>query len=187
MRLLAGSCLGIAVLTAGGGASLARSTGCRDANVPVIHLSVRAAQAAVACLINRERIAHGLPALRVSGKLDRVAEGWSRAMVASHQLGHGTNFTGRLNAVGYDWQMAGENVATGQRSPAAVVKGWMASVGHCENILNPEFRDLGSGETPAPVRGVTSSPATWTEDFGLTMSASPASRNMAPYRGCPYR
>lgn len=186
-RLLVGGFLVAAVLSTGVGASLARGSGsCIGANVPVIRLPLRVAQAAVACLVNRERVAHGLPSLRVSAKLNRVAEGWSRAMVASQQFGHGPNFTGRLNAVGYDWQMAGENVATGQRTPAAVVSGWMGSLGHCENILNPAFRDMGSGETPAPVLGVATTPATWTEDFGLTMADSPASENMAPYQGCPY-
>lgn len=184
--LLGAICLGGLLLTCVG-SSFARSrAGCRNVNIPVSRLSVRVAQSAVACLINEQRNEHGLPSLKVSGKLNRVAESWSAAMVASDQFGHGRDFTGRLDAVGYDWQMAGEDVATGLRTPAAVVAGWMASVGHCENILNPNFRDMGAGETPAPVRGWASTPATWTEDFGLVMSASPPSRNMGPYDGCPY-
>jgi hypothetical protein len=63
----------------------------------------------------------------------------------------------------------------------------MASPDHCRNILDPWFRDTGTGERPAPVRGWATGPATWTEEFGLTMTESVPSHDPAPEAGCPYR
>ena len=62
----------------------------------------------------------------------------------------------------------------------------MASTDHCHNILDPSFRNVGTGETPSPVGGWASGPATWTQDFGLLMSQSAPSGNHGPQNGCPY-
>jgi uncharacterized protein YkwD len=122
----------------------------------------------------------------LSTRLARSAQGWNTAMVASGDFTHGANFAGRINAVGYDWQKAGENIATGFPTPAEAVTAWMASTGHCRNILDPSFRDMGTGETPARVGTWSSIPATWTQDFGLRMSQSPLSAKKGPQSGCPY-
>ena len=90
-------------------------------------------------------------------------------MVRTDRFTHGSGdaFADRITAIGYRWQAAGENIATGYPTPRAVVAGWMASTGHCHNILNPTFRDIGIAENESPVRGFASGPATWTQDFGL--------------------
>jgi uncharacterized protein YkwD len=36
-------------------------------------------------------------------------------------------------------------VAAGQASAAAVMGAWMNSPGHCRNILNPDYTELGVG------------------------------------------
>jgi len=107
-------------------------------------------------------------------------------MVRSGQLGHGSDFGARISAAGYDWQVAGENVASGQPTARAVVAAWMASEEHCQTILNPGFRNVGTGEVPQPVPGVSRRPATWTEDFGLLMDNRPLSRDARPASACPY-
>ncbi|HUO77129.1 MAG TPA: CAP domain-containing protein [Thermodesulfovibrionales bacterium] len=55
----------------------------------------------------------------------------------------------RITRLGYVWSAYGENVAEGYHSPEEVVKGWLKSKGHCENIMNPSFKEAGS----AHVRG----------------------------------
>jgi uncharacterized protein YkwD len=67
-----------------------------------------------------------------------------------------------------------------------VVNAWMASPDHCRNILDPHFRDVGTGESPAAVGTWASQPSTFTQDFGLTMSQNAPSRNTGPQSGCPY-
>ena len=66
-------------------------------------------------------------------------------MVASDVFSHGTNFAARISAVGYVWRAAGENIATGFQTPRGVVNAWMASTGHCQNILNPTYGNVGTG------------------------------------------
>ena len=74
-------------------------------------------------------------------------------MVSSDVFSHGTNFAGRISAAGYVWRSAGENIATGFQTPRSVVNAWMASTGHCQNILNPTYGNVGTGVSRAPVRG----------------------------------
>jgi uncharacterized protein YkwD len=50
---------------------------------------------------------------------------------------------GRITAAGYVWQAYGENVASGQRSPEAVMEAWMASPTHKANILTARFTHIG--------------------------------------------
>ena len=79
---------------------------------------------------------------------------------------------------------AGENIATGYPTPRQVVAGWMASAGHCENILNPTYRSVGTGVNRHPVAGYASG-RHLDQDFGLRSAAGP-SRNWGPAHGCPY-
>jgi uncharacterized protein YkwD len=145
-------------------------------------------RAAVVCLINQQRTQRGLPTLTVSSQLNNSAQAWNKVMVASGNFTHGVGdaFANRIGAAGYDWQDAGENIATGYLTPTAVVDAWMASPDHCRNILDPSFRNIGTGEAPAGVGAVSSGPATWTQDFGLLMSQSALSTNTRPQSGCPY-
>jgi uncharacterized protein YkwD len=160
---------------------------CAYADTAAASASVSEMRAAVVCLVNQQRNSHGLPSLHASAKLDRSAQSWNQWMVATGNFTHGSNFAGRISAVGYDWQTAGENIATGFATPRQVVAAWMASPDHCRNILDPSFRDIGTGVTAAAVGGWASQPSTWTNDFGLTMSQSAPSGNAGPQNGCPYQ
>jgi uncharacterized protein YkwD len=159
---------------------------CANADTQTASASVEAMRAAVVCLINEQRTGRGVPALSSSPKLNASAQRWTNEMVATGNFDHG-DFTRRFDAVRYDWQSAGENIATGYATPRRTVAAWMASPDHCRNILDPTFRDIGTGERSAPVRGWASGPATWTQDFGLQMNHSARSHNHAPASGCPYR
>jgi uncharacterized protein YkwD len=158
---------------------------CANANAAVGAVSRPATKAAVVCLINKQRTDRGLPALHESGLLDRSAQGWTNTMVATGAFTHGANFAGRISAVGFQWSSAGENIATGFLTPRAVVAGWMASTGHCQNILNPTYSDVGTGVSARPV-GHFAGGATWTQDFGLWMGHNAPSGNYGPANGCPY-
>ena len=159
---------------------------CVNANIPATSASVDAMRAAVVCLVNQQRSKHGLPGLTASAQLNSSAQAWNNAMVAANIFTHGTNFAGRIGATGYNWQYAGENIATGYPTPSAVVTAWMASPDHCRNILDPHFRNVGTGESPAGIASEQSGASTWTQDFGLLMSQSPLSGSTGPQNGCPY-
>lgn len=161
-------------------------SGCADADVPATVASLSEMRAAVVCLINEQRNSRGLPSLRESAELDRSAQNWNQWMVATGNFTHGSDFAARISAVGYDWQTAGENIATGFATPRDAVNAWMASPDHCRNILDPSFRDIGTGVTAAAVGSWASQASTWTNDFGLLMSQNPPSGNTGPQNGCPY-
>jgi len=160
--------------------------GCANSNAAVGRASAQSLRAAVVCLINQQRTSRHLPALRASRLLDRSAQGWTNAMVSSDVFSHGTNFAARISAVGYVWRTAGENIATGFQTPRGVVNAWMASTGHCQNILNPTYGNVGTGVSTHTVRGWATGSGTWTQDFALSMFKSPPSANWGPADHCPY-
>ena len=170
------------------GASGAQASGmhipCAHANTTILHADQSQLQRAVVCLINRQRADHHLPVLTASRKLDRSAQRWTDAMVSDEQFSHGTAFSDRISAVGFDWSDAGENIATGYTTPESVVKAWMASPGHCANILDPLYREVGTGVVNRMIHGTSNINGTWTQDFGRLMSQRALSGNFRPARAC---
>ncbi|HZU60375.1 MAG TPA: CAP domain-containing protein [Solirubrobacteraceae bacterium] len=168
--------------------STAAPVPCPHADVPATSASASEMAAAVDCLVNQQRLRFGLPPMKVSRNLNRSAQKWSDQMVATGNFTHGSDaaFRKRLLAAGFNWAQAGENIATGYLTPRDAVAGWMASPDHCKNILDPDYREMGTGENRAPVGASASGPATWTQDMGLLMSQSPASGDHGPENGCPY-
>ena len=159
---------------------------CANATTAATEASAQAMDAALVCLVNQQRTQRGLPSLAGQSQLQTAAQHWSDWMVSAGDFTHGVDFAGRISAAGYALKDAGENIATGTRTPAAVVQAWMHSAEHCRNILTPTYHDIGTGVNPHPVRGWASGPSTWTEDFGLPMLASAPSQNWGPANGCPY-
>jgi uncharacterized protein YkwD len=164
----------------------ARGRHCAAAHAPIGSASRAQLQRTVVCLINDQRRERGLPALRENSRLNRSAQGWTNTMVSHRDFTHGADFAARITAVGFHWSNAGENIATGFGTASAVVKGWMASTGHCQNILNPDYRYVGTGVSDHSILGFSSGGGTWTQDFGLIMGQHPASGNWGPAEGCPY-
>ena len=50
-----------------------------------------------------------------------------------------------MRTFGIRYNRAGENIASGQRTPEAVVRAWMNSPGHRANIMSPRFNKIGVG------------------------------------------
>ena len=61
----------------------------------------------------------------------------------SHTGSDGTNAGDRLHEVHYSWQAVGENIAMGYPTPEAVMQGWLDSPGHCVNIMDEHFTQMG--------------------------------------------
>jgi uncharacterized protein YkwD len=177
---------GVTLIAFAPSAAARAKRGCKHANTRIGATSRRVLQRAVVCLINRQRTERHLPRLHMNRRLNRSAQGWTNEMVRYESFSHGADFAARISAVGFNWSDAGENIATGFRTPAAVVRGWMASTGHCQNILNPVFADVGTGVSERSIAGFSSGAGTWTQDFGLKMGANAPSGNWGPASGCPY-
>jgi len=107
-------------------------------------------------------------ALTWNDKLTAAAEGHSQDMGAnnffSHTSADGRTLADRINASGYAWSSAGENIAAGYTSVDAVMDGWIESPGHCANLMNAGFAEVGVVCVPG-VAGDTYS-TYWTMDLG---------------------
>ena len=53
----------------------------------------------------------------------------------------------RITKEDYIWSTCGENIAMGQTSVEEVMKTWILSEGHCKNLMNKSFKEVGSGRT----------------------------------------
>jgi uncharacterized protein YkwD len=49
----------------------------------------------------------------------------------------------RISATGYRWRTLGENIAAGYTTTQSVIDGWLKSPGHCANIMNGSFKEIG--------------------------------------------
>ncbi|MDD3168441.1 MAG: CAP domain-containing protein, partial [Eubacteriales bacterium] len=103
----------------------------------------------VADLVNKERAAAGLPALKVNTNLAGVAEKKAEDLRDKNYFDHNSPTYGSpfdmMKQFGIKYSTAGENIAKGQRTPADVMNGWMNSPGHKANIMNANYTEIGVG------------------------------------------
>jgi uncharacterized protein YkwD len=107
-------------------------------------------------------------ALRWSPVLASSADEHSTDMATrdyfSHYAPNGNSPFDRMRAAGYRYRAAGENIAAGRSlaDPAAVVRAWLNSPGHCKVLMNPRYRELGVGRAEGPGKWSVY----WTQNFG---------------------
>ena len=82
----------------------------------------------------------------------------------SHTGSDGSSPGDRITREGYAWRTYGENIAVGYPTVSAVMQGWLGSDGHCRNIMNPAFREIGAAYAEGPYLGNPSAPY-WTFDL----------------------
>jgi len=92
-------------------------------------------------LVNQERAKVGVAPLKMDIELYNAAQIRSKEIQTtfSHTRPDGSNWST------VSPKAHGENIAYGPTTPEAVVKGWMNSPGHKENILRPEYKSIGIG------------------------------------------
>ena len=99
------------------------------------------------------------PPLAVSGALQEAArvhaEDMARRRYFEHRGRDGSEPRDRVARQGYAANLSGENIAYGPESAEEVVAGWLASPGHCANIMDPRFRDTGLALAIDPVKHAT--------------------------------
>ncbi|MGX2968723.1 CAP domain-containing protein [Ursidibacter sp. B-7004-1] len=49
----------------------------------------------------------------------------------------------RIKKEGYEYSTAGENIAMGNKTSTDALQSWLNSPGHCSNIMNPKFTQMG--------------------------------------------
>ena len=97
--------------------------------------------------INKERARAGLPPFRLSGLLSDVAQRHACENASQNRLSHrgsdGSSPGTRALRVGYDFRHVTENVALGHSTPDGVLKAWLFSSSHRQNIFDSRTVDLG--------------------------------------------
>jgi uncharacterized protein YkwD len=151
---------------------------CEGAGLAPRKATLSQLRTAALCMINQARGRHGMRPLRHSVALNRSATGHSKYMVRSGNFSHdgsrGSTFTARIASAGYlahaGAYSVGENIGGGPGrrfgSPRAVVRGWMHSLAHRANILDPAYRDFGVGVARGYPYGGGRDAATYTLDLG---------------------
>ncbi len=89
-----------------------------------------------------------VPPIKWNRTLARVAFHHSRDMANNDTLSHmgskGTPLARRVKEAGYAWRSIGENISGGRESTEQTVLAWLNSPGHCANIMNPTFTEIGA-------------------------------------------
>ena len=97
--------------------------------------------------LNLYRIQNGLSPVNLSEKLNKASEvhakDLAQAGIISHTGTDGSGHGDRVQRQGYYFSIAGENVATGQKSWEKVFQAWKDSPGHNENLLRDDVVDFG--------------------------------------------
>lgn len=85
--------------------------------------------------------------LTLNPQLEHAALLHSREMAEHSSMTHeghdGSTPGQRATRAGYPWSAVGENVAAGQRTADEVMAAWLSSPGHCANIMNGQYAEMG--------------------------------------------
>lgn len=101
------------------------------------------------------------PALTWNDLLEKAAlihaTDMSEKKYFAHTGSDGRGSGERILNAGYNWKFFGENIALGYKTEKEVVDGWLSSPGHCKNIMNKNFTEMGAARAGDY----------WTQDFGV--------------------
>jgi len=155
------------------GATAARAMRLRARRIPPVpslptgkednRSSAPEAEKAVLAIVNKERRKHGLAALQWDPDLARAARFHAAHMANHRYFDHDTFLPGKGKVMDcfvriqkFSPSCCSENIAFGNPTATEVMRSWMDSPGHRENILRKSARKLGVG----CVGGY------WVQDFG---------------------
>jgi uncharacterized protein YkwD len=169
---------------------IAGADDCANADLAPDAGNLSAISDATFCLLNAERAARGLTALKPDRQLQRAALLHGGDMVDhqyfAHEARDGSKPAERIRAAGYlssgaAWRI-GENLAWGTgdlATPRSIMSAWMHSAGHRANILMPQYRQIGFGVIAGNPNGRDGSGATYVTEFGVVERPARATRSSA--------
>jgi uncharacterized protein YkwD len=90
--------------------------------------------------------------LNLDARLTGAAASHSADMVQRNHFSHtgssGSTVGQRVTAAGYAWASVAENIAAGYPTVSAAIQSWIASPGHCANLMSANLRDAGLACVP---------------------------------------
>jgi len=107
------------------------------------------------------------PPLGWNATLASLSEAHARAMANGNVFSHldkdGRTPGDRAELAGYVGPQVGQNIAAALDRSSKVVEGWLASPGHCANVMNPQFSEMGAAYAVDPQ---SDAGIYWTATFG---------------------
>lgn len=98
--------------------------------------------------------------VRWNAKLEKAALAHAKDMdnhqFFSHTGSDGSSIGKRATKSGYQWRAVGENIAAGYGSFHHTLMAWKDSPGHCRNLMNGSYTEMGIAELND----------LWVQDFG---------------------
>lgn len=88
----------------------------------------------------------------------------------SHTSPDGSSASDRVERAGYDYKSTAENIAAGQMTPEAAMASWVASPGHCANLMDAGFTEMGAALASNRASRMG---AYWTQVFGVERASKP--------------
>lgn len=99
--------------------------------------------------------------------LERSAALHAADMAANNYFSHtgrnGSTPAQRVTRAGYRYRMTGENIASGQFSPEEAIAAWIKSPGHCANLMNGAYTEMGVAFS---VNAASKMGVYWVQNFG---------------------
>jgi uncharacterized protein YkwD len=87
------------------------------------------------------------PPLQPNAFLERAAQAHAADMAEHSYFSHtgrdGSQVGQRATRADYAWRRVGENLAAGQTTAAQAVQGWLDSPGHCANLMQAAYTEMG--------------------------------------------
>ena len=109
-------------------------------------------------LTNAERLSVGITILKENSELDQAALAKATDMFENNYWAHvsptGTEPWYFVTQSGYEYKHAGENLARDFSNPKDIVKAWMASPTHRQNLLDSRYKDIGVAVVDGYINGV---------------------------------
>lgn len=144
-------------------------------------------------LTNSQRQASGLKSLAENEELDMGAKLKAEDMFQNNYWAHispsGVTPWHWFDEAGYQYYMAGENLARDFNTSAGVVEAWMNSPSHRENILNPNFTEIGMAVANGKLLGEDTTLVV--QFFGrpenIDQAILPATTNISPPARNPFQ
>ena len=107
---------------------------------------------------NQQRLKYDLPPLSYSSVLARSAAAKAQDMFENNYWAHtspsGTNPWEFFKQAGYQYSIAGENLAKDFYDTDSVINAWMNSPTHKANIVNSKYQEIGIGIVNGTLNGI---------------------------------
>lgn len=130
----------------------------KSSNPQILGVSYSISEGDLISLTNSQRQQNGLSALSEDSQLDDAARQKAADMFAKNYWAHfapdgSTSPWTFIRGAGYNYSYAGENLAKGFTDAGSIVTAWMNSTTHRENLLSPNYHDVGFAIVPGTLQG----------------------------------